>query len=281
VPWYEVIALLAAGMAAGTMNAVVGAGSLIAFPTLLFFGYSPLVANISNTVGLVAGGLAGIHGYRGELVGQGKVLRRLVPVSFLGAVSGAFLLLWLPESAFNAIVPALIALAVLLVILGPRLQAWAAGRHPDHVMAGPEHGSAGLEHGSAGPEHGSAGPEHGSAWRRTLLIAGIFASGVYGGYFGAAQGVLMVGIMSALMTISLQRINGLKNVLGTVVNLVAAVTFIIVAPQRIDWGVAGLIAVGSLAGGYVGARYGRRLSPVVLRRLIVVVGVLAVVKMVA
>lgn len=253
MPWYEVIALLAAGMAAGTMNAVVGAGSLITFPTLLFFGYPPLVANISNTVGLVAGGITGIHGYRGELVGQGDALRRLMPVSLLGAVSGAVLLLWLPESAFAAIVPALIALAVLLVILGPRLQAWAAARHPDHERAG----------------------------QPAVLIAGVFAAGVYGGYFGAAQGVLLVGVMSALMTISLQRVNGLKNVLGTVVNLVAAVTFILVAPDRIDWGVAALIAVGALAGGYIGARYGRRLSPVVLRRLIVTVGVVAVVKMVA
>lgn len=249
--WYEVIVLLAAGMAAGTINAIVGAGSLITFPTLLFFGYPPLVANISNTVGLVAGGITGIHGYRAELVGQGDVLRRLMPVSFLGAVSGAILLLWLPESAFNAIVPALIALAVLLVILGPRLQAWAAARHPDPDSAG----------------------------RRLLLSAGVFAAGVYGGYFGAAQGVLLVGVMSALMTISLQRINGLKNVLGTVVNAVAAVTFILVAPQRINWAVAALIAVGALAGGYLGARYGRRLSPVVLRRLIVTVGVVAVVKM--
>lgn len=251
MPWYEVIALLAAGMAAGTINAIVGAGSLITFPTLLFFGYPPLVANVSNTVGLVAGGITGIHGYRAELVGQADVLARLMPVSFLGAVSGAMLLLWLPESAFDAIVPALIALAVLLVILGPRLQGWAAARHPDHDSTG----------------------------RRLLLIAGVFVAGVYGGYFGAAQGVFLMGVMSALMTISLQRINGLKNVLGTVVNAVAAVTFILVAPQRINWAVAALIAVGALAGGYIGARYGRRLPAVVLRRLIVAVGVVAVVKM--
>jgi uncharacterized membrane protein YfcA len=251
VPWYEVIALLAAGMAAGTINTIVGAGTLITFPTLLFFGYPPLVANVSNTVGLVAGGITGIHGYRRELVGQGDVLRRLMPVSLLGAVTGAILLLWLPASAFNAIVPVLIAAALLLVLLGPRLQAWATARHPDHDSSG----------------------------RRLLLTAGVFATGVYGGYFGAAQGVLMVGIMSALMTISLQRINGLKNVLSTVVNVVAALTFIIVAPERIDWSVAALLAVGALAGGYLGARTGRRLSPVMLRGLIVVVGTLAIAKM--
>jgi uncharacterized membrane protein YfcA len=252
VPWYEVIALLAVGMAAGTINTIVGAGTLITFPTLLFFGFPPLVANVSNTIGLVAGGITGIHGYRRELVGQGEVLRRLMPMSFLGAVTGAVLLLWLPASAFDAIVPALIVVSLLLVLLGPRLQVWAAARHPDHDSKG----------------------------RRLLLMAGVFATGVYGGYFGAAQGVLMVGIMSALMAISLQRINGLKNVLSTVVNVVAAVTFILVAPELIDWAVAALLAVGALAGGYVGARTGRRLSPVMLRSLIVVVGIAAIIKMV-
>jgi uncharacterized membrane protein YfcA len=231
-------------MAAGTINTIVGAGTLITFPTLLFFGYPPLVANVSNTVGLVAGGITGIHGYRRELAGLGDILRRLMPVSLVGALTGAILLLWLPESAFDAIVPVLLALA--------RLQAWAVARHPGHDSGG----------------------------RRLLLTVGVFASGVYGGYFGAAQGVLMVGIMSALMAISLQRINGLKNVLSTVVNVVAAVTFILVAPERIDWAVAALIAVGSLAGGYVGARVGRRLSPRVLRSVIVVIGVAAIAKMV-
>ena len=250
--WYEVIALLAAGMAAGTINTIVGSGTLITFPTLLFFGYPPLVANVSNTVGLVAGGITGIHGYRQELVGLGGVMRRLMPVSLLGAVTGAILLLWLPESAFEAIVPVLIAAALLLVLFGPRLKAWAAARHPDHEGGG----------------------------RRVLLVVGVFAAGVYGGYFGAAAGVLTVGILSALMAISLQRVNGLKNVLVTVANSVAAVIFILVAPDRINWAVAALIAVGALAGGYVGARVGRRLSPVVLRGLIVVVGVLAIVKMV-
>ncbi len=250
MPWYEVIALLAAGMAAGMINIIVGAGTLITFPTLLFFGYAPLVANVSNTVGLVAAGVTGIHGYRRELAGQGEVLRRLMPLSFLGAVTGALLLLWLPASAFDAIVPVLIALGLLLVVFGPRLKAWAAARHQDEESTG----------------------------RRVLLAVGIFGCGVYGGYFGAAQGVLMVGTMSALMVISLQRINGLKNVLVTLANAVAAVIFIIVAPDKVDWAVAGLIALGALAGGYLGARTGRRLSPTVLRALIVVVGLLAIVK---
>jgi uncharacterized protein len=252
VPWYEVIALLAAGMAAGTINTIVGAGTLITFPTLLFFGYPPVVANVSNTIGLVAGGLSGVHGYRRELVGQGETLRRLMPASFLGAVVGAVLLLWLPESVFDTVVPVLIAVALVLVLIGPRIQAWAATRHPDQDSRG----------------------------RRLLLVVGVFGAGVYGGYFGAAQGVLMVGLMSVLMTISLQRINGLKNVLVTLANAVAAVTFILVASDRIDWEVVALIAVGSVVGGVIGSRVGRRLSPVALRGVIVVVGVLAITKMV-
>jgi len=254
VPWYEVVALLAAGMAAGTINTIVGSGTLITFPVLLFFGVPPVTANISNTIGLVAGGLSGIHGYRRELVGQAGILRHLVPVSFAGALTGAILLLVLPESAFDAIVPILIAAALLLVLLGPRLAARAATRHP---------------------EGGS-----GSSGRQVLLIAGVLGSGVYGGYFGAAQGVLLVGILIVLMTISLQRVNAVKNVLGTVVNAVAALTFMLLAWDRVSWPVAALIAAGSLAGGLAGARVGRRLSPVVLRTVIIVVGTLAIAKMV-
>jgi uncharacterized membrane protein YfcA len=252
VPWYEIVALIVAGMAAGTINTMVGSGTLITFPTLLFFGFPPLTANVSNTVGLVAGGVTGIHGYRAELAGLGGILRRLVPASLLGSMTGAILLLKLPESAFNAIVPVLIGLSLLLVLLGPRLQRWAAARHPDHDSPG----------------------------RRVLMTVGIFGAGVYGGYFGAAQGVLLVGIMSVLMTISLQSINGLKNVLATVANAVAAVVFMVVAWDKIVWSVAALIAVGALAGGYVGAKVGRRLSPVLLRGLIVVIGILAIAKMV-
>ncbi|MEO6145107.1 MAG: sulfite exporter TauE/SafE family protein [Dermatophilaceae bacterium] len=253
MPWYQVVALLAAGMAAGTINTIVGSGTLITFPTLLFFGFPPVVANISNTIGLVAGGLSGTAGYRAELTGQGHTLRRLAPVSFLGGVVGAVLLLKLPESAFETIVPVLIAAALLLVLFGRRLQAWAAARHPDHESAG----------------------------RRVLLTAGVFAAGVYGGYFGAAQGILMVGIISVLMAISLQQVNALKNLLVTVVNAVAAGIFMIVAWERINWSVVALIAVGSIAGGYVGARVGRRLSPAALRGLIVVIGVLAIAKILA
>ena len=250
----EVVAILLAGLAAGTINTIVGSGTLITFPTLLFFGYAPVVANISNTVGLVAGGITGIHGYRAELDGQGHALRRLAPASLLGAITGALLLLVLPPAAFEAIVPVLIALALVLVLAGPWLQAKAAARHTSTGRRGPG--------------------------AHALLIGGVYVAGVYGGYFGAAQGVLLVGIMSVLMIEPLQRINGFKNVLGTIVNAVAAITFILVARDQVDWAVAGLIALGSLGGGWVGAHLGRRLPPPALRAVIVVIGVVAIAKMV-
>ena len=248
----EALCILLAGMAAGTINTIVGSGTLITFPTLLFFGYPPVVANVSNTVGLVAGGVTGVHGYRAELRGTSRTLRRLVPMSFLGAVTGALLLLVLPAKAFNAIVPALIALGLVLVVVGPRLQDAAARRHRNAVVP----------------------------WHQPVMLAGTFVAGVYGGYFGAAQGVILIGLLSALSSEPLQRLNGYKNVLGTVVNAVAAVTFMVVAWDRISWPVAGLVALGALAGGYIGSTVGRRLPPNALRAFIIVIGVVAIVKMV-
>ena len=252
----EIVALLVAGMLAGTINTVVGSGTLITFPTLLLFGYPAVVANVTNTVGLVPGGLAGIHGYRAELRGHGATLRRLAPMSFVGAVIGALLLLVLPPAAFAAIVPVLIGLALVLVLFGPWLQMKAATRHAD------------------------ADDARRHSHRMLLLRAGMLLAGMYGGYFGAAQGVLMMGLMSVLLTDPLQSLNAVKNVLGTIVNAVAAVTFMVVAWDRIEWPVAGLLAVGGIAGGYLGARVGRRLPPPVLRGVIVLIGVVAITKMV-
>lgn len=248
----EALVIVLAGVGAGTINTIVGSGTLITFPTLLFFGYPPVTANMSNSLGLVAGGVSGAVGYRAELVGAGPAMLRLAPMSVLGGVSGAMLLLVLDPGAFRTIVPVLITLGVVLVLAGPRISAAAARRHADHDTPG----------------------------RRRAMQGGVFGAGVYGGYFGAAQGVLLMGIMSTLSADPLQRLNGYKNVLAVIVNLVAAVVFIVVAPDRLDWTVAGLIAVGSLAGGVVGATYGRRLSPTALRAVITAVGVVAVVKIV-
>lgn len=251
--------IFAAGVAAGTINTVVGSGTLVTFPTLLFFGYAPVMANVSNSVGLVAGGLTGSWGYRHELGGMRPTLLRWAPMSLLGGVVGAGLLLVLDPAAFKAVVPALIGLGVLLVVLGPRLTAWTAAHR--------------------GGEGSAALGEH-SPRRAALLLLGVFGTAVYGGYFGAAQGVILMGILTTLTSESLQRLNGVKNVLSTIVNAVAALTFILVAPEQVDWAVAGLIAAGSLVGGVIGSRVGRRLPPSVLRTVIVVIGVVAIVRMV-
>jgi uncharacterized membrane protein YfcA len=246
------ILIALAGVGAGAINAIVGSGTLITFPTLVTLGYPPVTATMSNAVGLVAGGISGTWGYRKELRGQWKRLRWQIPASFVGAIVGAWLLLHLPEKVFTEIVPVLLIGALVLVVLGPRIQAYArrraddAGRSVDDV----------------------------SAARMTALVAGTFAVGIYGGYFTAAQGILLIGVMGALLPESMQRMNGAKNLLSLVVNVVAAIAYTLVAFDRISWEAAGLIAAGSLVGGWLGARYGRKLSPNALRIVIVVVGLI-------
>ncbi len=246
---WEVVAILLAGCAAGTINTIVGSGTLITFPTLLAFGVPPVTANVSNTVGLVPGSVSGVFGYRAELADQRPRLLRLGSASLIGATAGAVLLLWLPSAAFDAIVPALVGLGVLLVVLGPRIQRWVAAR---------AEARGGL-------------PDHGAPW----VWPAVLLAGVYGGYFGAAQGVLLLAVLGIGVADTLQRNNATKNVLALLVNAVAAVVFIAVAD--IDWAVAGLIALGSILGGQLGATVGRRLPPAVLRGVIVVVGVSALV----
>jgi uncharacterized membrane protein YfcA len=279
------VAIAGAGAAAGLVNAVVGSGTLITFPTLLALGYPPVTANVSNNIGLVLGGVSGSWGYRRELAGQGARLRRLAPFSAVGAAAGALLLLWLPADAFEAIVPVLIAVAVVLVVLQPRINRAVAARRAGRAAGEP--GAAGEavrvgEAGEVGEEvrAGGAGASHG---RTTVVVTavGVLLAGVYGGYFGAAQGVLLIGILGPLLAESLQTVNGIKNVLSLVVNAVAAVVFTVVAFDRVDWAVTLLIAIGSLGGGFLGAAVGRRLHPVALRVVIAVVGVVAIVMLLA
>ncbi len=263
--WFEALAIFAAGIGAGTINTIVGSGTLITFPTLLFFGYPPLAANISNNVGLVAGGATGSWAYRHEMRGGGGTIRTLLPLSLAGSVVGASLLLVLPQKVFAAVVPVLILASIVLVLSGPRLQARAAARASARAGAGAV----------------SAGEPEGMPLRTSpALLLGVFAAGIYGGYFGAAQGVLLMGIFSALTTEGLQRLNGYKNVLSTGVNFVAAVFFLVFARAQVSWAAAGLIAVGAILGGLLGARVGRSLRPAVLRGVIVTVGVAAVLRMV-
>ena len=252
------VLIVLAGFAAGAINALVGSGTLITFPTLVALGYPPVTSTMSNAVGLVAGSVSGTWGYRTELDGQWDRLRWQIPASLVGAALGAYLLLHLPETVFAEVVPALLVLALLLVLVGPRIQSWARRR----------------------AEQAGRSPEHVTPARMAVLVIGTFVIGVYGGYFTAAQGILLVGVMGALLPESVQRMNAAKNLLALLVNIVAAVSYTLVAFDRISWLVAGLIAGGSLIGGWLGARYGRRLSPNALRATIIVVGLIGLYRLV-
>lgn len=258
----EITAVLLAGVGAGTINAVVGSGTLITFPTLLALGVPPVTANMSNSLGLVPGSIAGAFGYRRELAGQRDRVLRLLVFSTAGGILGAGLLLVLPPGAFEAVVPVLILLGITLVVLQPRLSRAVAAR----------------------AEHREEGPAERSWW----VPVAVLATGAYGGYFGAAQGVLLMAVLGIGITESLQRLNGVKNVLVAVVNGVAGLVFVVVAElgllgaeAKVDWLVVLLIAVGSVCGGLLGAAVGRKLPPLVLRAAIVTVGVVAVVVLVS
>jgi len=242
------VAILAAGLAAGAVNTIVGSGSLISFPTLLALGYPPVVANVSNTLGLVPGSASGAIGYRRELRGQRRRVGVLGVASGLGGLTGAVLLLVLPGSVFRGVVPILILAACALVVVQPRLARRLAAR--------------------GGPSRPHGGP---------MLMAGVFGTGIYGGYFGAAQGVLLIALLGIFLDDTLQRLNGVKNVLAAVVNGVAAVVFILVAD--VAWDAAALLAVGAAVGGQIGARVGRRIPAAALRVIIVVVGTTVAVQM--
>lgn len=245
----EAVAIFAAGGAAGTINTIVGSGTLITFPVLLAFGYPPVTANVSNTIGLVPGSVSGAYGYRAELVGHGRRALWLGVPSVAGGIAGAVLLLTLPASAFRSIVPGFIAAALVLVIAQPWLTRRLAGRHEHPLNA------------------------------RAALPLSLFTIGVYGGYFGAAQGILILALLGMTLPDPLQRINAIKNILAGLTNAIAGIVFLIAA-SHVSWAVAGLIAVGSAIGGQLGARVGRRLPPPVLRGVIVGVGVAAILKLV-
>ncbi|WP_086826205.1 sulfite exporter TauE/SafE family protein [Allokutzneria sp. NRRL B-24872] len=244
--WWHAVVIFVAGVWAGTINTVVGSGTLVTFPVLVALGYPPVTATTSNAIGLAPGTISGAIGYREELRGQGPRLLRFSAASLLGAIGGTVLLLSLPKDAFEAIVPVLVGLAVVLVVIQPRVSKWVASR--------------------------KSAAATGSGF---LLLFLIFLIGIYGGYFTAAQGVMLVAVMGMLMAEPLQRLNGIKNVLSAVVNVVAGAIYAFVAP--VSWPVVGLLAAGSVLGGVLGAKIGRKLSPTVLRGVIVVVGVAAVI----
>jgi len=240
----EALAITGAGAVAGGVNTVVGSGSLVTFPTLVALGYPAVTANVSNTVGLVPGSISGAIGYRRELRGQWRRCALLGMGTATGAIAGGVLLLELPSSVFDAVVPILILLACALMALRPAPRVEGPGRN--HVGFG-------------------------------ILGAGL--TGVYGGYFGAAQGIILLSVLRLCFDDDLQRLNGVKNVLAGLANGVAAVYFIAVAD--VAWGAALLIAAGSIAGAQLGARYGRRLPQEILRRVVITAGVTVAIILIA
>jgi uncharacterized membrane protein YfcA len=246
----EIVAIALAGLAAGTINTVVGSGTLITFPVLLAFGYAPVTANVSNTIGLVPGSVSGAIGYRRELAGQGRRALRFGTMSVAGGITGAVLLLVLPAAAFKAIVPVFILVALALTLLQPRIARWLVKREIN------------LESRGGG----------------ALTLLALYLTGVYGGYFGAAQGIMLLAILGVALTQDLQRTNALKNVLAGLVNGVSGLYFVFAA--HVDWAPAGIIACSAIVGAQLGARYGRRLPPAALRATIVAVGVFAIVRLV-
>ncbi|MER5769960.1 sulfite exporter TauE/SafE family protein [Streptomyces sp. NPDC001985] len=249
---WEMLAVFVAGVCGGAINAIVGSGTLITFPVLLATGLPPVTATVSNALGMVSGAISGAIAYRAELAGQARRVIRLGIVAAIGGVGGAVLLLTLPPTAFETIVPILVALALVLIILQPRISRAVQRRRERNGT----------------PGHADGGP---------LLLIGLLLASVYGGYFTAAQGIIYIALMGMLINDTLQRINAVKTVLAAVVTGVASIFFLFVA--ELDWTAVLLIAVGSAIGGQLGAAYGRKLPPNALRAIIVAVGTIAIVQL--
>ena len=247
----EVLLVLAAGLGAGVLSSTVGVASLLSFPVLVAIGLPPVVANVSNTLGMIPGGLGGVLGYRDEVREAGPIAKAIIAVCALGAVVGAALLLGLPPGVFEAIVPYLILFTCLLVGVQPRIARWLRARHE-------------RLHGEQLADRHHMSPA-------TTVFATI--TGVYGGYFGAGAGVMMVAVLGIGTDLELRIVNGLKTLSLMVGNIVAGIIFVFVADPR--WDAAAILAAGSLVGGYVGARIGRKLPDAVFRGAVVVAGVVA------
>ncbi|MFI6910124.1 sulfite exporter TauE/SafE family protein [Nonomuraea sp. NPDC050394] len=247
----EMLAVFSAGAGAGAINTVVGSGTLITFPVLLATGLPPVTATVSNALGLIPGSIGGAIGYRAELRGQRRRILRMSVGALAGGVTGAALLLVLPAAAFEAIVPVLVGLALVLIVLQPWIAKTVRRRRGR----------------SADPDGGP------------VLLTGLTLASVYGGYFAAAQGIIYMSLMGMLLDEDIQRLNALRNVLVAVVNTVAALFFLIAAD--FDWTAVGLLAAGSAIGGRAGSALGRRLSPAVLRTLVVAVGTVALIQLLA
>ncbi len=232
--------LLVAGLIAGAVNAVAGGGSLLVFPALLAVGLSPLPANVTNSVAQWPGYLGNVAGARHELTGQRRRIVATAGVAMAGSAVGCVLLLTLPGAVFDAVVPALVILASLVLALSPWIKRWIGA------------------------------PEPGAPDRTAVLLPAVFLAAVYGGYFGGALGVILISTLSLCAHDTLVRLNALKGLLSLVVATVTVVIFGLRAP--VDWLAVVLLAPATLVGGFVGAKIARRLREDVLRWSVVVLG---------
>lgn len=270
--WWQVALILVAGVWAGLINTIVGSGTLVTFPVLVTMGVPPVTATMSNAMGLIAGNLTGAWGYRSKLKGVERTLLKLIPCSVVGGVIGAALLMHLPEEVFSYVAPVLIVVALGFVVFQPRLQAIVRAKKEEQARRAAERAEA------VGQEAPQLDPDRES--QPLSLYALVFLAGVYGGYFVAAQGVLLLGILGVFLMASMQSANAVKTVLVAVVNIVAALSYVLFAFDRINWWVVLLIAVSSTVGSWVGAKVGQRLSPLALRTVIVLLGVVALANMI-
>ncbi|HEX4904714.1 MAG TPA: sulfite exporter TauE/SafE family protein [Acidimicrobiales bacterium] len=251
----DVLTVAAAGLGAGFVNGAAGGGSLVSYPLLLATGLPALTANVTNTVGLLTGYAGGALGFRDHLRSQRRRLRELAPVALVGGVAGALLLLVTSESTFEAIVPVLILGACALFGFQPIVRRRVVERRQRRAVE--PHGTGRLGAGA--------------------LVA-VFAAAVYGGYFGAGIGVILLAILGLVLDDPLPSVNGIRGVLSLFVNVVAALVFAVGAD--VDWGVAGVLAATCAVGGYAGARASLRLPDHVLRIVVIVFGLAAVARLV-
>jgi uncharacterized membrane protein YfcA len=247
----EHLAIIGAGLGAGLLTSTVGVASLVSFPVLIALGIPPVVANASNTVGLIPAGLGGSLGYRRELREQPRVTWFVVLTCAIGSIGGAILLLALPSGVFEAAVPWLILFTCLLVGAQPWISRWLRSRKPADL-----------------------GPRTALSPATTFFAA---LTGVYGGYFGAGSGVMMMAVLSLGLDLELRLVNALKTLAILAANVVAGLIFVFVAD--LDYTAIGLLATGSIVGGYAGSHIGRLLPPTLLRILIVLAGITAAITM--
>ena len=246
----EIAFLAVAGFGAGVVNGVAGGGSMVSFPALLVVGVPSLAANVTSTVGIWPGYAGGAAGFRRNLGTQRDRLRALAPIALAGAVVGSLLILVTPEDAFDALAPWLVLAACALFAAQPRLVHRLAVDHRD--------------------DGGGVGGGHAA-----LRVAGVFVASVYGAYFGAGLGVLLLAVLGITLPGRLADLNAVRTVLALLVNSIAVVVFAVAAP--VVWSAAGAMAVASLAGGYVGARSAARMPVPVFRAAVLALGLAAAV----